>query len=58
LPRFAFVAGLSFTCNESLYAGLLRWVPWHPGVSLAATLLAVAALTFLLSRGWAFARGH
>jgi putative flippase GtrA len=58
LPRFVLVALSSFGANELLYAALLRFTPWHPRVSLVVTLLAVAASTFVLSRGWAFARRH
>ena len=58
LPRFAAVALSSFAGNELLYAALLAWTPWHPGVSLFITLLVVAASTFALSRGWAFVKRH
>jgi putative flippase GtrA len=58
LPRFAGVALSSFAGNELLYAALLAWTPWHPGVSLVITLLVVAASTFALSRGWAFVKRH
>ena len=58
LPRFALVALSSFAGNELLYAVLLRWMSAYPGLALAITLVAVAASTFALSRGWAFARRH
>lgn len=56
LPRFAVVASTSFGCNELMLAGLLRWTAWPVPVSLALVLVAVASLTFVLSRFWAFAR--
>ena len=56
LPRFLAVALSSFAGNELLYAALLRWTSWPPQASLVVTLLAVAVSTFVLSRGWAFAR--
>lgn len=58
LPRFLAVALSSFAGNELLYAVLLRWLPWPPEALLVITLLVVALSTFLLSRGWAFARRH
>ncbi|KAA0874352.1 GtrA family protein [Nitrincola tapanii] len=54
-PRFASVAGLSFLVNESLYAILLTWTPLGYQWALLLVLALVAALTFVLSRYWAFA---
>ena len=54
LARFFAVACLSFVGNELLYAAALHWLPWHYLVSLAAVLLLVALLTFVLSKFWAF----
>ncbi|MBU6435888.1 MAG: GtrA family protein [Betaproteobacteria bacterium] len=54
--RFAAVAIGAFVVNQLAYVWLLARTPpqWYLAV-LAAVLLAVAAGTFVLSRGWAFA---
>ncbi|TDR82715.1 GtrA family protein [Paludibacterium purpuratum] len=54
LPRFFGVACLSFFVNEALYALLLRFTALDYRVSLLIVLFAVAALTFVLSKLWAF----
>ncbi|MBV8045735.1 MAG: GtrA family protein [Paludibacterium sp.] len=54
LPRFFGVACLSFAVNEGLYALLLRFTALDYRVSLLIVLFAVAALTFVLSKLWAF----
>lgn len=55
LPRFFGVACLSFCVNEAMYFLLLRFTALDYRVSLAIVLFAVAALTFLLGKLWAFA---
>ncbi|MBX9297679.1 GtrA family protein [Chromobacterium piscinae] len=55
LPRFFGVSCLSFCVNEAMYFALLRLTPLDYRVSLAIVLFAVAALTFLLGKLWAFA---
>lgn len=52
--RFFCVAVIGFCFNESLYYCLLRWTDLSPQLSLLFVLLAVAAVTFQLSRLWAF----
>ncbi|MGZ0657578.1 GtrA family protein [Coraliomargarita sp. W4R72] len=52
--RFFCVAVLGFCFNESLYYCFLRWTDIRPQWSLLFVLLFVAALTFQLSRLWAF----
>lgn len=54
LKRFFAVSVLSFALNESLYAALLRWSPLDYRWALALVLVIVAALTFALSKRWAF----
>lgn len=54
LPRFFAVAVSSFVVNEALYALLLAWTPLQYQVALFITLVAVAVLTFVASRYWAF----
>ncbi|BEV73696.1 MULTISPECIES: GtrA family protein [unclassified Paludibacterium] len=54
LPRFFGIACLSFAVNESLYALLLRYTPLDYRVALLIVLFTVAALTFVLSKLWAF----
>ncbi|MDC8785106.1 GtrA family protein [Roseateles koreensis] len=53
LPRFALVASLGFVSNELLYALLLSWGMEYR-LALFAVLVAVAVMTFVLSRFWAF----
>jgi putative flippase GtrA len=54
--RFFVVSAAGFALNESAYAVLLEWTTHRYDLLLAIVLLAVAALTYLLSRRWAFAR--
>lgn len=53
LPRFALVALLGFASNELLYALLLS-LGMEYRLALVLVLVAVAAMTWLLSRHWAF----
>jgi putative flippase GtrA len=55
LPRFLLVACVSFLLNEGLFALLLAAGIAYP-LALFLALLAVAALTFVLARYWAFTR--
>lgn len=50
--RFLAVALCSFAVNEALYYVLLRFLDYQ--LALAIVLIAVAALTFILSKLWAF----
>lgn len=52
--RFVSVAVLGFVCNEILYALLLRFTSLDFRVALLIVLIAVAGMTYLLSRFWAF----
>lgn len=52
--RFALVSFGGFLLNQSAYTLLLRWSPWNYELLLALVLVGVAALTFVLSRWWAF----
>ena len=52
--RFFGVASLAFALNELAYAFLLRTTTLRYDVALAVVLVAVAVLTFILSRFWAF----
>ena len=54
--RFAGVALLGFVINEILYGFLLKYTPLDYRLALAIVLVAVAGLTYLLSRCWAFRR--
>lgn len=54
LPRFFAVASLSFLLNEGLYFLLLHYTPLDYRMALLLVLGAVAVVTFLLSRAWAF----
>lgn len=55
LPRFMAVAVLGFCCNEVLYALLLH-LGMEYRIALFLVLVAVAGMTWLLSRYWAFRR--
>lgn len=57
LPRFLGVALAGLALNQLLFALLLACTRLPYGLSLLLVLLLVAALTFLLARHWAFARG-
>jgi len=52
--RFFVVAILAFAFNEVAYAALLHFSPLAYDVALVLVLISVAALTFVLSRYWAF----
>lgn len=54
LQRFFAVSLTSFALNEFLYYLLLRFTALDYRSALAIVLIAVAALTFVLSRYWAF----
>jgi len=53
LRRFALVAVGGFVLNEGLYAGLL-WAGWGYRLALVTVLAAVAVVTYVASRWWAF----
>lgn len=52
--RFLGVALLSFAANETLYLLLLKFTAFDYRVALAIVLIAVAGMTYVLSRFWAF----
>ena len=54
LPRFIVVACTSFSINETLYFLLLHYTNLDYRIALFLVLGAVASLTFILSRQWAF----
>jgi putative flippase GtrA len=56
-PRFFLISVLGFAVNETSYIWLLRVTSLPYDVLLAAILIAVAALTFLAGRLWAFHYG-
>lgn len=56
--RFFLVALTSFAVNELMYAGLLHYTDLDYRTALAIVLFAVAALTFVSARSWAFASGE
>ncbi len=56
--RFFGVALTSFIVNELMYWALLRFTPLDYRLALAIVLVAVAALTFVIARHWAFAPGE
>jgi putative flippase GtrA len=52
--RFVLVALLGFCMNELLFYLLLRYAGWPYYLALAVVVFAVAAMTYVLSRLWAF----
>ena len=56
LRRFFALSALGFAVNQSAYALLLQHGGLSYRVALALVLLAVAALTYVASRRWAFLR--
>jgi putative flippase GtrA len=54
--RFVLVSGFGFLLNEMAYALLLQFGQRGYAFKLAAVLVAVAGLTYVLSRHWAFLR--
>ncbi len=56
LPSYFLVSFGGFAANAAAYRWLLTHTSLRYDVALAAVLVAVAAMTFLLSRFWAFRR--
>lgn len=56
--RFFLVAVGSFLVNEALYALLLHYTALDYRIALAIVLVAVAVLTYVAARQWAFAGGQ
>lgn len=54
LQRFVGVSLAGFVLNELAFLSLLRWTSVPYTLALALVLVGVAALTFVLSRYWAF----
>ncbi|GAB2894575.1 GtrA family protein [Paralcaligenes sp. KSB-10] len=52
--RFFMVSALGFSVNEIAYAYLLRATTVRYDILLALILIAIAAMTFILGRFWAF----
>jgi putative flippase GtrA len=58
LPSFFFVSILGFATNALAYRWLLTHTTLRYDIALALVLVGVAAMTFVLSRYWAFRRMH
>ncbi|MBC7437128.1 MAG: GtrA family protein [Bdellovibrionales bacterium] len=56
--RFFLVSAGGFAVNEAAYAALLQWSGQRYDLVLAAVLVAVAGVTYVLSRHWAFLRSE
>ncbi len=56
--RFFVVALASFALNELMYAALLHFTALDYRIALVIVLFAIAALTFVSARRWAFAAGE
>ena len=52
--RFFLVSALGFAINETSYAVLLTTTTIRYDILLAVILVAIAAMTFILGRFWAF----
>jgi len=55
MARFFLISACGFGVNEGLYALALKVGGWDYRPALFIVLLAVAALTYLASKAWAFA---
>ncbi len=53
-PRFLLVALLGFGMNQLMFYLLLRYAGWPYYLALAVVVFTVAAMTYVLSRLWAF----
>jgi putative flippase GtrA len=58
IRRFFTISAITFCVNEASYSWLLRTTRLRYDVLLALILIAVACMTFLASRLWAFRRRH
>ena len=58
LPRFFVLSAMGFLVNETAYAILLSKTSMSYEAFLGMILIAVAVLTFVFSRLWAFAARH
>jgi putative flippase GtrA len=56
--RLFLVSAGGFAVNEAAYAGLLGWSRLRYDVALAAVLIVVAAIIYVLSRYWVFVRSN
>jgi putative flippase GtrA len=56
LPRLFAVSSLAFAANQALLLTILSLTALPLSIALAVVLLVVAVSTYLLSRGWVFAR--
>ncbi|MDO5652502.1 MAG: GtrA family protein [Brachymonas sp.] len=54
LPRFFLLSAVGFAINEASYALALRFIAWRYDTVLVLVLLAVAVMTFVVSKLWAF----
>jgi putative flippase GtrA len=56
LLRFGVTALAGFACNEVIFMALTRHYGWFTLLALFVALVVASALTFVLSRFWAFQR--
>ena len=54
--RFFAISAMGFACNQAAYVLLLRFSGLRYDAALALVLAAIAVMTYLLGRRWAFAR--
>lgn len=54
LPRFFLIAALNFAGNQTLYYLLLEKLHMHYTIALIIVLGVMAAITYCLSKWWAF----
>lgn len=53
-PRFVVTAVTGLALNQSIVYAMVEVMGWHYRFALAAVILIVPALSFLLNRGWVF----
>lgn len=58
MPRYIVVSVLGLCLNTAITYGVVDVLGWWYGVALAAVVLIVPAVTFLLNRNWTYAKSR
>ena len=54
VPRFVFTQTLGFASSQTIMFVVVEVMSLHYGIALAAVLMTVPMMSYLLSRGWVF----